>query len=464
MMSCHIWLLIIYIILKGRCLNEKEKLIEKIAGVVLAAAVVVSSFTGAGASNASAQTGNVIAVENLNGSKYAITNKKLYIYAPTDYMSTAVKEFQKAYPQYADLVSFECLGVQQSDLLKIYKKVNKKSSTAGIGIIDTENVKEVITNKQYNVAPLSSIGFKEKDYKNAYNYTKQMGKNNKKLYAVAPYVCPSGFIYNKNVAKAVFGSSDPKVVQKYVKDWDAFDKTIELCAEKGYRMVDVYNDADYAMLSNYKFVSNGKIQTKTKLKEYMLLAKKSYDSGATGSRWSSSYIYGVTNDKTLGVFGTTWFYLSINNSKDKVSNKFAMCEGPQAYSWGGEYMVVGSKCANKGLAALFLKYVCGNAKSMTSIAKKEGYMPNNTKAVATLKNNKALNKSISNGLVGNQKVLTIFDKNAKKISSANVTKYDKTAMDVLNSVMVLYLKDEITVDEAIEKYKRSLKEMYPKLQ
>lgn len=432
---------------------KRNSLIKKIACGVLAAAVCLSTFAGAGVPTVKAADAINVEEVSIESSKDAITNKKLYIYSSNGDMKKLVAQFKKKYPKYKNLIKYE--EIEVGNEAYYCEEYNESSSTAGICIVSEMNVKRVISEKKYNVAPLASIGFKASSYKKAYNYTKQMGTYNKKLYAVSPFVNPGCFIYNKSVAKKLFGSSSPSVVQSHIKDWDNYDKTLALCAKKGYPIVGAKEEIDYAKLSNFKFVSGRKIQINTALKNYLKSVKKACDKGSSNSRWGYKWIINIQDGKVLGCFGCPWMFATLATDK-QYANKFGACAGPAGYAWGGSYMTVGSKCQNKGLAKLFIKFSCGDYKTMAELGKKMNYMPNNTRAVATLKNNSAYNKSMTYGLVGSEKVMAMLDRNAKKVSASNASKYDSIAMDALNNVIADYAYGKITLSDATADYKRLL--------
>lgn len=92
------------------------------------------------------------------------------------------------------------------------------------------------------VLPISKLGVTEKDTKSQYNFTKELMMKGKNQMGVTRNACSGVFLYRRSIAKKVLGTSDPKKVQKYVRNWEMFDKTAAKMAKNGYSMTAGYSD------------------------------------------------------------------------------------------------------------------------------------------------------------------------------------------------------------------------------
>ena len=70
---------------------------------------------------------------------------------------------------------------------------------------------------------VSDLGITDDELANQYQYTKDvMTDSNGVLKGVSWQGCPGVLIYNRDIAKDMWGSDDPDEVQKHVSDWDTF--------------------------------------------------------------------------------------------------------------------------------------------------------------------------------------------------------------------------------------------------
>lgn len=395
-----------------------------------------------------------------------INSKPIYIYSWNTEIETVMESFYDKYPQYKKLVKIVNLGksgVSEEYISAINKKIKKGGAKVpSIVVYDNDIVQQQICSSDY--VTLSSIGFKSKDYKNAYNYTKQVGSVNGKLKAVTWQVMPGCFIYNTKIAKEVFGTDDPAKIQNKIKDWDSFLKAAKKLKKKGYYMLNGTDDLRLALsVDNYTSysVKNKKIQTGSKLKADIKYLKKLVDNKyvAQNPMWDTAWYdnMDIKKGKVFGYFGAPWFaYWSMTASE----GTFNMCAGPANYHWGGSYLTVTKKCPNPDLAALVLKTICSDTTVMTSRAEEAMDFPNNKSAVKKLIANNAMNVQI----LKKQNALTVWDSVAKKVSYKKLTKYDFGLMtDFYVAVYLCRDKGTFTENAIIKKYKEYAKKRYSEL-
>ena len=104
-------------------------------------------------------------------------------------------------------------------------------------------------------APYKDFGIKiDKAIKDAdiASYTVDIGSNEKGQVVGLGYQATGGcFIYNRTVAKKVFGSDDPKTVQAAIgggsQSWDKFWDAAKKCADKGVAIVSGDGDIWHAI-------------------------------------------------------------------------------------------------------------------------------------------------------------------------------------------------------------------------
>jgi hypothetical protein len=221
-------------------------------------------------------------------------------------------------------------------------------------------------------APYKDLGIKiDKAVKDAEiaQYTIDIGSNNKGQIVGLGYQATGGcFIYNRTVAKKVFGSDDPKVVEKaigggtqsYTKFWEAAQK----CADNGVAIISGEGDLWHAFEVAGK---EGWVNEDNKLvidparEEFFDAAKRLNDNGYTNKTqdWTEAWFADMQEKGAkpcLGFFGPGWlvnYSMSDNCGGKKVGEgtygDWAVCQPPVGFFWGGTW-VLASKAAAKDKA------------------------------------------------------------------------------------------------------------------
>ena len=159
---------------------------------------------------------------------------------------------------------------------------------------------------------VSDLGITDDELANQYDYTKKiLEDSNGVLKGVSWQSTPGVLIYNREIAKDMWGSDDPAEVQKHVSDWDTFYATGSELAAKGYKLTATVNDS-YRVYSNNvssKWVEDGKLNIDPQFKAWADAEKASYEAGqtTTGDLWSDEWSAGFYPDgKVFAYFGPAW--------------------------------------------------------------------------------------------------------------------------------------------------------------
>lgn len=180
---------------------------------------------------------------------------------------------------------------------------------------------------------MNEIGLDDYIFNDQYDYTKQIGSYYGDLKAVTWQICPGGLIYNREIAKKVLGSDDPKTVQEAVKDWDSYLATAKKISKKGYLMNGSIEDT-YRVYANNKgtpWVEDDNIEIDDNLIRWVDDTKELYKAKAIPTdnsyMWSDEWANGFNSGKTFCYFGPSWF---INYSMNSYDNKSVAAKG----GWG----------------------------------------------------------------------------------------------------------------------------------
>lgn len=302
----------------------------------------------------------------------AKSGDQIYVYSWNDEMGRRLEYFYEKYPQYKDKVvyyNFACSGVDLAYCKSLEKYAWDSNNNTSIVVMDG-TVKDYMF-KRNEFVTLDKLGIAD-DYANAYDYTKQEGTYNGKLYFATPEAAVGNFVYDAKIAKKVLGTSDPAKVQAMIKSPSKFLQVAKKMKEAGYYMTTGINALydDYFEDSSFDNINVEKAKALT-----VALQKKGYDTGSLS--WSNDWMADMCSGKVFGVFGCTWFDMwSLNETKLLADGK--ICPGPLTYSWGGSYIGVTNQGKNEDLAALVLQTICCDTGVMKNMANNgECYIVNN---------------------------------------------------------------------------------------
>lgn len=264
-----------------------------------------------------------------------------------------------------------------------------------------------------------TVGLTDEDLKQQYDYTKKIVSENGIQKGVTWQATPGLFAYRRSIAKKVLGTDDPDQVQKQLKDWDKFDQVAQKMNAAGYKMLSGYDDSYRAFSNNvsHPWVVDNKIVIDENIKKWIRqtkeYAQKDYNNHTT--LWSPQWTQDQGSDgNVFGFFYSTWginFTLMGNALADSskpaekgngIYGDYAVCEGPQAYYWGGTWMCAAQGTDNIPFIRDLMKRLTCDTKTMKQITKVEkvSELTNDILNIADQTNLLALNASIEAARAG----------------------------------------------------------------
>lgn len=323
--------------------------------------------------------------------------------------------------------------------------------------------------------PISEVGLTDADLANMYDYTKQIATDaNGDLQAVSWQATPGLFAYRRDIATEVLGTDDPTEVQAMLSDWTKFDEVAAKMKEKGYLMLSGYDDA-YRTFSNN--VTHAWVNADNEIviddnlfawaDQTETYTKSGYNNGS--SLWDSTWAADQgSSGKVFGFFYSTWginFTLQGNSqdnagAKDGLYGKYAVCEGPQAYYWGGSWIAAADGTDNKELVADIMKKLTCDKDIAKQITIKTQDYTNCAPAMEEIAND----PNFASEFLGGQNHIALFSKSAPNINLGNCGPYDQGLNESFQGAMKDYFIGATkTKEEAIEKFYAAAIEKYPDL-
>ncbi len=321
-------------------------------------------------------------------------------------------------------------------------------------------------------------GITDADLANQYQYTKDIVTDTTgAIKGTTWQACPGLFAYRRDIAKSVLGSDDPDTVQSKLSDWTKFNNVAKSMKDAGKYMLSGYDDA-YRVFSNN--VSSPLVNDKKEividqqLKDWIKNTKdytdKGYNHGTTlwDDTWNADQ---GPSGNVFGFFYSTWginFTLAQNALADKKApakegnglfGKWAVCQGPASYYWGGSWICAAAGSDNKSqIHDIMYRMTCDKA-TMKNITLDTLDYTNNKEAMNEIAND----STYGSAFLGGQNHIKLFAAAADKISMKNISKYDQGINENLQTAMKDYFTGTVTEDAAWDNFYTLVGKVYPAL-
>lgn len=331
------------------------------------------------------------------------------------------------------------------------------------------------TKSDYALDVVGDVGLTDADLSGQYQYTKDIVTVDGVQKGTTWQATPGLFAYRRSIAKQVLGTDDPTQVQAMLSDWTKFDDVAAKMKDGGYYMLSGYDDSFRAFSNNVSspWVDGNKIVLDDNIMKWVDQTKTYTDKGYNNKTtlWAPEWSADQGPDgKVFGFFYSTWginFTLLGNSLADAEGEKavgngiygdYAVCEGPQAYYWGGTWI-----CAAKGtdnipfIKDMMYRLTC-DADTMKKITIDTQDYTNNEKAM-----NEIANSDYSSDFLGGQNHIALFAEAAKKIDMSNISDYDQGLNEALQQAMHEYFEGKVDESTALDNFYKSAIEKYPEL-
>ena len=298
-------------------------------------------------------------------------------------------------------------------------------------------------------APLSDLGITKADYKDAYQYTVEIGTDNNGVLKGASWqAAAGGYAYNADLAEQYLGVTTPEDMQKKIGSWKDFEATAKELKEASDGKVTIAATIGglwqaFSTAKNAAWVDGTTIKTDV-AKEFTDMVKGYVDNGyidPSVEQWSTDWTNVGLNGETLGYFYSTWCLgegAQLEQNGGNAGN-WRIVLGPQPFFWGGSWLCVSPNCNTATEAANFIRQFTVDAESMEEYALYSGDFVNNKVAMDKI----VADGSNSNPLLGGQDQFAILADVAAGIKmSDSISKYDQNLKDTFLTV----LKDNISSD------------------
>ena len=317
--------------------------------------------------------------------------------------------------------------------------------------------------------PIKDLGITDADLSKQYQYTKDVVTDSDGvLKGLSWQGCPGVLFYNRAAAKEVFGTDDPSEVQKYVKDWDTFNKTAATLKDAGYSIMSTVNDS-YRVYSNNvssPWVVDGKINIDDNIMNWVDDSKELVDAGETNTYelWSDDWSKGFYPDgKVFCYFGPAWLvnFSMAADTEGSIGYEggWGATEGPQGFFWGGTWICAAEGTDNTDLIKDIMLTMTTDDEVMKEIVVDDDDFVNNQDVM----NEMAEDTSYSSKILGGQNPIGIYCAGVENLDLSNLSPYDQGCNEEFQNAMKNYFEGSATKDEALNLFYKAVVEKYPEL-
>lgn len=311
---------------------------------------------------------------------------------------------------------------------------------------------------------VSKIGVSKLD--TMYEYTAQAATDsNGVMKGVSFQCCPAALIYRRSIADAVLGTSDPAEVQSKLDSWEKFDAVAATAKELGYYMTASYCET-YRTFSNNAtsaWVTDGKLTMPSVVEDWTNQAETYLKNGytLTSGVWGDEKNQQMFKDgKTMCFFGPAWYYnFSMGNAQDPDKGCYgdwAICQGPQAFFWGGTWILAAEGSDNTEMLADIMKAFTENEDVCSALIENESQFTNNSAVNEKFAND----PDYGNAFLGGQNDTAVFVDLAKNIKFENNTIYDQLLNEKYQSTILDYFTGVCDKETALNNFYAYVNETY----
>jgi hypothetical protein len=278
-------------------------------------------------------------------------------------------------------------------------------------------------------------------------------------------------MYRRSLAEKYLGTQEPEEVQEYFKDWNTLLETARTINENSGGETKLFSGCDdvirvYMAGRESAWVTDGKLVVDQAMLDYMDFYKTLKTEGLTNdtTQWSEAWQANCASDNTFAYMGCTWFLhwtIKANCGGEAVGEgtfgDWAMCQGPQAYYWGGTWLAATQNCSDPALAKEIMYAICCDTDTMYNIC---------DQTLDYVNNKASIEKMMADGkgayeFLGGQDFLAVFAPLAETVDVTTMSAYDQNINNAWNVQVEAYANGEKDKDAAIADFKAAVTDTYP---
>ena len=309
-------------------------------------------------------------------------------------------------------------------------------------------------------------------------YAVDIGTRGKDLVAL-PYQATGGaFIYRRSIAKATWGSDDPKVVKDKIgggtQKLDKFWKAAEDLKAKGYKICSGDGDLWHAVenSSDKGWIVNNKLYIDPKREAFMDYSKKMFDNGYHNDTrdWTDAWFADMKETGTaFGFFGPAWlinYVMAGNSGGSKIGEgsfgDWAVTESPIGFFWGGTWLAVNDNTKVKDGVRQIIEWITlDTSESGLLYGWANGTWSGEAGTKDTVSSGTVMAKS--NGkldFLNGQNMFDVFVPANKYATGKNLTQYDEGINQAWRDQVRAYAYGQKSKEQALADFKQTVADKF----
>ena len=292
-----------------------------------------------------------------------------------------------------------------------------------------------------------------------------------------PYQATGGaFIYRSSIAKDVWGTDDPKVIQTKVgPGWDKFFEAAEALKAKGYAIVSGDGDIWHAIenSSDKGWIVDGKLHIDPKREAFLDLSMKLKENNYHNDTqdWQDAWyadMAGTGAKPVFGFFGPAWLinYVMAGNSGGTKAGEgtygdWRVCEPTIGFFWGGTWLLANKDTEKKdGVKAIIDWITLDCTKDGLQYGWANGTWSGEQGTKDTVASGTVM--AMSDGsldFLGGQNMFEAFGPANQAANGRNLTQYDQKINDIFRPLVRQYTAGEIDRDTALANFKQQVTDL-----
>lgn len=334
-------------------------------------------------------------------------------------------------------------------------------------------------NDDTKTLPLEKLGFTDANFADIYSYTDEIGKDSNGVRkGVSWQAAAGGFAYRYDLAEEYLGVTSPEEMQEAIGDWDKFVAAAETISEKSGGKTALADTLGgmwqvFAASRTQPWVVDNQLVVDDFCKDFADTAKALWDCGGVtkNPQWDASWYASGQDGSAMGFFVSTWGFgdsiltQAAGGADGDTYGKWAVCQGPNPYFWGGTWIVVNPATDNGEEAQDFIKtFTVDNDAIKQYALNKPEYCNNKTVMQEIVDAGENPNDYVTDCLNG-QNYFEVLHQNALEIDLKGlITPYDATIKTAfVNAVQSEYLEGGKSWEDTQIKFMEDVQASIPEL-
>lgn len=335
-----------------------------------------------------------------------------------------------------DGINFVSFGVGGGEASERYDKMFSAGEDLDVYFAEADWALKYINDDTKTLA-LEKLGFSDANFAEIYSYTDEIGKDkNGVRKGVSWQAAAGGFAYRADLAETYLGVTSPEEMQAKIGNWDDFVAAAQTISEQSGGKTALADTLGgmwqaFACGRTQPWVVDNTLVIDDFCEDFANTAKALWDCGGItqNNQWTDEWTAAAVKDSCMGYFVSTWGYAGFfKDAATPTAGQWAVCQGPQAYYWGGTWMVVNPATDNGEEAQDFIKTFTVDNDAIATYAQSKPEFCNNTTVMDELiAADTVFNKDVTALFKDGQNIYGELYKNAQTIDfNGLISEYDAT--------------------------------------